>query len=361
MNIGLFSPTLNRVGGGELITLNMIRALEVKNHRIIVYTAEKIDHSRIENFIGSSIHFDSVTIGPKLFDPYSLQCLYPNLLRSYLFSLKCDILIDTFSDALLPWTDAVYFNKDPRISKLPKSGAKSQFFAPYKTLLRHSSNEGKAKQKKLMTCSKFAADRIKKSLGLPVNVLYPPISDFFKIKSAVSSKENIVATVIRISPDKHPETIPKIASLLSDEFSFIIVGSCRTPIEMQTLKSLQSSIQKLGVGKRVKLLLNISREKQREILQKAKVYLHPFVSYEAFGISVAEAMSAGCVPVAPDIGGLKEIVPNQLLYNSLEEASELTKDAVHNWSPYQTHQSVKSVDNFSQSKFCERFVDFMQL
>ena len=41
MRIGFFSPTINRVGGGEWVTLNMIDALKANKHKIVVYSAEK--------------------------------------------------------------------------------------------------------------------------------------------------------------------------------------------------------------------------------------------------------------------------------------------------------------------------------
>ncbi len=362
MNIGFFSPTINKVGGGELVALNMIYALKTRKHRVVVYSAEKINLRGIKNFFGYEIHFDEVvTIGPHIFDPYSLQCIYPNLLRTYLFRFKCDLLIDTFSDAFFPWTDAVYFNKDPRVTRLPANGMKGQFFAPYKSLLNCCSEHAVSKGKKLMTCSKFAASNIESSIGLPVNVLYPPVSPFFKVSNNLHSKENTVVTVIRIAQDKMPETIPQIAKLLSDDYSFIIVGNCHTSNELRTLRVLQAYIKKLGVSKKVKTLINISREEQRETLRKAKVYLHPFVPYEAFGISVAEAMSAGCIPVVPDVGGLKEIVPNQLRYTSLEEAAFLIEESINNWSKSKVLDSVKTASRFSQANFCEEFLRIMKL
>lgn len=362
MNIGFFSPTINRVGGGELVALNMIHALKKKKHRIIIYSAEKIDNNHIKNFLGDQIRFDEeVTIGPKIFDPYSLQCIYPNLARSRLFRLKCDILIDTFSDAVFPWTDAIYFNQYPRVTKLPRDGLRGKFCAPYKLFLTNSAKHVESNKKKLLTCSRFMAEKIEKSTGLHVDVLYPPVSDFFKVGDSVFLKNNTVVSVFRISHGKRPETIPQIAKLSSGDFSFIIVGSCQTSDELSALKVLQDYIRKFEVDKKVKLLINVSREKQREVLQKAKVYLHPSLSNEAFGISVAEAMSAGCVPIAPDAGGLKEIVPDQLRYHSLEEAATLVDKAIEKWSPSQSEDSLKSVEKFSQSKFCENFIELMQL
>lgn len=361
MNIGFFSPTINRIGGAEWVTLNMIQALGATQHKTLVCSAEKINPTHIREFFGHSLDsVNEVRFWPNIFDPYNLENIYPNLLKSYFFSLKCDLLIDTFSNAIFPWTDAVYFQGRPKITQLPK-GMKGSLFTPYKAFLTNSTKHAEPEKKILMACSKYTAETIATVTGLAVNVLYPPASDFFKIQNKLSSKNNTVVTVTRISNDKRPETIPCIAKLVPDNISFVIIGSCRIPSELNVLNNLQEYIHKLGVSEKVKLLLNVSREKQREILQKSKAYLHPFVPYEAFGISVVEAMSAGCVPVVPDIAGLKEIVPKQLRYTSLEEAASLVEESITNWSPSKAQDSVKIADKFSQAKFCDEFLKIMQL
>ena len=360
MKIGFFSPTINKTGGGELVTLNMIKALEKKSHKIVVYTAEKINYPRLQNFLGDKLHIDEVIISPNNFDPYAIENIYPNLFKSFLFKQKCDLLIDTFSNALFPWTDALYFQGSAKIDRLPK-GFKGFLCAPYKAFLIRNLKEIKPEEKTLMTCSQFVAKEIKSQTGSYVHVLYPPISDYFKIQDNLFPKSDYVVTVTRIAQDKRPESIPLIANLVSDNIPFVIIGSCRTPSELENLKKLQKTICSLGLEKRVKLLLNISREKQRAVLQKAKVYLHPYVPYEAFGISVAEAMSAGCVPIVPDVGGLKEIVPKQLRYHSLEEAASLVKESLANWTPSKMEYSIEIADKFSTKEFSDNFLKLMNL
>jgi glycosyltransferase involved in cell wall biosynthesis len=117
----------------------------------------------------------------------------------------------------------------------------------------------------------------------------------------------------------------------------------------------------LGVEKKVKVLLNISRKRQRDILQHSKIYLHPQVPYESFGISVVEAMFAGCIPVVPDIGGLREIVPREQRYASLEEAAALVDESVSDWSQRRIQECVAMAGRFSQARFIEQFLEIMRL
>jgi glycosyltransferase involved in cell wall biosynthesis len=361
MKIGFFSPTINAIGGGELVTLNMIRALEKRNHEILIYTSQKIDQRNIQKFLGNKIQFDhEVKIGPSFSNPYSLENIYPNMLRSFLFRKQCDLLIDTFSDVIFPWSDAIYFQKNIRTDRLPNN-PKGSLFSPYKTFLTSYIRKIGFSNKILMTSSKFAAKNIEASIGQPINVLYPPVSAFFKFRNDILTKNNTVVAVTRISQDKRPETIPYIAKLSQKNLVFIIIGSCRTSSDLISLNILKEQIRKLDIASKVKLFINISREKQIVLLQKAKFYLHPFVQFESFGVSAAEAMMAGCIPIVPNVGGLKEIVPRQLRYNSVDEAAILLNELSTNWSPPKVQQSIKMAERFSQEKFCEEFLRMMKL
>ena len=356
MRVGFFSPTILNVGGGEWVTLNMINALAAKKHEIIVYSAKKINHESISRFFGHDLTFHrEVLISPNFFNPYDLENIYPNLAKSYMFSKTCNFLIDSFSNSIFPWVDAVYFNGRPKVTQLP-GGRKGFIFVPYEAIIRRSLKRYKDGQKTLMACSRFLAGTIEGLTGLKTEVLYPPVSGFFGDGLNVSLKSDTVVTVTRISNDKRPETIPLIAKLLPDDISFVIIGSCRLSGEVPVLKKLQKCIHSLHVEDRVKLLLNVSREKQREVLQSSKVYLHPLVPYEAFGISVVEAMSAGCVPVAPDIAGLREIVPSQLRYTTIEEAASKVRESLTNWSPVKADEFVKIADKFNQTEFNRNFL-----
>ena len=359
MRIGFFSPTITRVGGGEWVTLNMIHALNSTEHEIIVCSAEKIDVHQLQNFFGKSLRIDSeVNFWLNLFDPFDLENIYPNIFKSSLFSFKCDLLIDTFSNDLFPWTDAVYYQGTPRTLRLHKR----ILFWPYKALSTNTSRHCKSEDKILIACSKHSARTIENFTGLSVKVLYPPVSDYFKIKNDTDrQRKNRVVTLIRIAEDKRPSTIPQIAKLVSTDATFTIVGNCRTIHEMNMLCSLRETIRKLDLGERITLLLNVSREKQREILQSSKVYLHPFVPYESFGVSTLEAMSAGCIPVVPDIAGLREIAPKELRYRSIEEAASLVDTSIDMWSPQKAREIANSTNRFSQARFAEEFLKIIKL
>lgn len=361
MRIGFFSPTLNRIGGGEWVTLNMIYAIKSRNHEVVVYSAEKVDYHHIKEFFGRPLNFTEVNFKPHFFDPYSLESIYPNILRSFLLHLRCDLLADTFSNDVLPWVDAVYFNGLPKSLRLPKD-LKGNLFLPYKALVRGHLKINGFKDKILMSCSKYTARIIEDYLESPVKVLHPPASSFFRLRSIENNlKKDIVVSVTRISEDKKPDTIVRIARLTKEKIKFIIIGSCKLSYERNVLTRLQRLIRIFKLEKRIKITLNIPRNKQKEILQQSKVYLHPFVRYEAFGVSVIEAMLAGCIPVVPNVAGLKEIVPKNWRYSSAEEAATMINELIENWSKQKMKKSIKIADKFNQERFYEEFLRIVGL
>jgi hypothetical protein len=75
---------------------------------------------------------------------------------------------------------------------------------------------------------------------------------------------------------------------------------------------------------------------------------------EHFGMSIAEAIAAGLIPVVPSIGGQTEFVPRQCQYSTLEQAAEIISSAFR--LPYiERIQISNSVNQFSNSKYIQGF------
>lgn len=353
MKIGFFSPSINRIGGGEWVTVNMINSLKTRGHKVVVCSPERINTAKILSVFGKKLCFDEqVNFWPSIFDPFNLESIYPNVLRSLLFSLKCDLYIDTFSNAVLPWVDAVYFQGSGKILSLPK-GLKGHFFIPYKTLITLAN---KSKDKTLMACSEFCARFIREATDLPVNVLYPPVSNFYMVKDVRSRlRKNVVVTVSRFSKEKNLEIVTQIAKLVRGDVLFIIAGSCYS---QDVLDSILEPIRKLKVSDRVKVIPNIPRNHLRDILRTSKAYLHTRLN-EPFGVSVIEAMSSGCIPVVPDSGGPREFVPRYLRYKTIDEAAIALENSVFEWSPKKAEAFVQSTNRFSEERFSSEFIRIM--
>ena len=151
-----------------------------------------------------------------------------------------------------------------------------------------------------VTNSKFNEAIINRNLGRRATVVYPPVDvENFKQVYRRRERENLVVTVSRFRPGKNLESIPYIAKHVNARF--LIIGPSDQS-SASTIKMIRGLVQKLKVKNRVQLLINEPRSVLLEKLSYAKVLLHTQF-FEAFGMSVVEAMAAGCVPIVPNVGG----------------------------------------------------------
>ena len=358
MRIGFFSPTINRVGGGEWVTMNMINSLKTKGHEIIVYSAERVDAKGLFQFFGRKVCFDEeIRYWPYVFDPFDPKSLYDNAFRSFVFRSKCDLLIDTFSNSLMPWCHATYFQGNAFVSLIPKDW-RGLYFMPFKTLLRQFNRNSSYKDKIAMACSHFSAKMIEEAIDHEIQVLYPPISNFFRDgEFTENSRNNIVITVSRFAKEKHLEIVPKIAKMASKKYCFVICGACRCS---KDLLSVQKSVKQFGVEDNIRLMPNISRMKLRDLMRRSKVCLHTGMN-EPFGVSIIESMASGCIPVVPDCGGPREFVPKQQRYENIDQAVSLIESSLSKWSPEVASKYIGISNRFSEEQFCDDFLRIMKL
>jgi len=90
------------------------------------------------------------------------------------------------------------------------------------------------------------------------------------------------------------------SSRLLPDVRFVVVGKCHD----DTVDILRAE-----GGPNVEFTGFVSEEALWELYRRASVYVQPSI-HEAFGLSVAEAMSAGCIPVVTAAGALPEVVGN---------------------------------------------------
>jgi glycosyltransferase involved in cell wall biosynthesis len=99
--------------------------------------------------------------------------------------------------------------------------------------------------------------------------------------------------------------------------------------------------------------INLNFEEIVQSMCMAKIYLHTMPG-ESFGISTVEAMSAGLIPVVPDIGGHTEFVPQSYQFDTLEKASEIISFALN--LPYSERIRISnSARKFSISNYTKAF------
>ena len=77
----------------------------------------------------------------------------------------------------------------------------------------------------------------------------------------------------------------------------------------------------------MRLHVNAGQGVLEEVVGASRTYLQ--TSEETFGVAVAEAMAAGCIPVVPDHTAHPETVPfAELRYRTEAEAAEIVRGAL---------------------------------
>ena len=356
--VGVFSPVINWCGGAEWVAINIIAALKKHGHQVIVLSDKIIDQKKIKSVFNREISVDSQIIFPLRFfsSPTNYHNIYTDSLRSLMLKSKCDVLIDTFSNALLPGVDIAYIHH-PLLKKIEMElpfRRNQIFFYPYQNYL--NSSKKNLNNKLIFANSRFTAKAVKTEFGIDPYVLYPPISNDFKNcaeKNMLGYRNNNVITVARICKEKNLNIIPYLAKSTDNKISFTIVGLLDSK---EILTSLQSMIMKFKLSNRVRILTNVTRDHLKELLLTSKVYLHPSIN-EHFGISIVEAMSLGCIPIVHDSGGPKEFVPQNLRFKNIADAAEKVEKTIANWTPTKATEFSSYADRFSEKTFSTYFIN----
>jgi glycosyltransferase involved in cell wall biosynthesis len=356
MKIGIFHPALNTCGGGEWVTLNIINSLRKNGHKVIVLTDERIDQTKFIKTFGENLKTDGEIILPfHLFGRGNPHNIYSDVICCLILKSKCHIVIDTFTDWVLPGIDVIYMqNVPPPPTKRYKGLKNSIYFIPYQIYERRIQ---KNNTKIIFSNSKFTSETLKNHLGLDSYLLYPPLSSFYlqQEESNYSPKRlNQVVTISRFAPEKRLEMVLHIAKQL-DEVKFLIIGNLSyRKVYLQLLKLIKD----LKLEEKVVLMANVPREQLREILLNSKICLH-CSNNEAFGISLIEAMACGCLPIAYDAGGPKEIVPEKFRFTAVDEAAQKIKEMIKDWTPRNAWEMRNSTLKFSEQVFSKQLLSIL--
>lgn len=116
----------------------------------------------------------------------------------------------------------------------------------------------------------------------------------------IDTQPPLIVMVARFAPQKdHATLLQALSGLLAMEWSLLLVGGGELG------PKIRAQIRALSLGDRVRILppeTNVSR-----MLMEAQIYVLS-THFEAFPISILEAMRAGLPVVATDVGGISESV-----------------------------------------------------
>ncbi|HJR85108.1 MAG TPA: glycosyltransferase family 4 protein [Nitrososphaeraceae archaeon] len=183
-------------------------------------------------------------------------------------------------------------------------------------------------------------------------IIYPPIDiDYFSRAVSSEGRENRIVVLGRFNPDKNIELALEVAKVLkgmNTKFEMSIVGNL-SRIYYPYFNYLQKLIKVNGLSNMVDLKTNVDINDLLTLFGKSKVLFHPTIG-EPFGMCIAEAMSAGLVPVVPSFGGNTEFVPRSLRYSNQRQAAKIILKSM-NASLRQRFSLSNSVKKFGKERF----------
>jgi glycosyltransferase involved in cell wall biosynthesis len=133
----------------------------------------------------------------------------------------------------------------------------------------------------------------------------------------------------------------------------MIIAGNWDPFYQQYYENLNKLIADQGVSNNITFQIDSSFDELIELMGISKVYFHPREG-EHFGMSIVEAMSAGMVPVVPNIGGQTEFVPIKYQYYSLEQASQIIGSSLA-IADDERQRLSDSVTQFSETNYKRQF------
>jgi glycosyltransferase involved in cell wall biosynthesis len=206
---------------------------------------------------------------------------------------------------------------------------------------------------------------MKKGEPVKISVIAPPVGveEFRRAALLPGGRSDTVLVVSRINRSKKLENAVMLARILKRlqiGSGMVIAGNlspddrfgCAYYLQLENMIALH------GLSDYVRIMLNVELEKLQSLMRSSSVYFHPLAE-EPCGISVVEAMSAGLMPVVPDVGGPVEFVPLQYQYGSLEEAAGIIRHALAATDAERVVIS-DSVRDFSSTAYIRRFQQFVE-
>lgn len=299
MKVGLFSPYLDTLGGGERYFLTAAEFFLKRGDKVDIFWKGKIDLSQIYERFG--IDLQGVNFVSKF--------------RTFGY-------------------DLFFFLSD---GSLPLSFAKKtivHFQVPFTKTESKLLNTLKLFRSTVVCNSFFTKHYIDRTFEINSKVLYPPVDveNFLPGK-----KENIILGVGRFFAPLHPkkqEILVEAFKKIKSDWQLVLIGGVIGTGSQELVESLKKKSQRYSI----KIITDSSLSELKKYYSKAKLFwhaagfgedleLHPQRA-EHFGITTVEAMSAGSVPLAFSGGGQKEIIDSGVdgyLWNNLDQLIERTK------------------------------------
>ncbi len=300
-----------------------------------------------------------LTMAAVLSDDYAVTLVTPHPYSNLrLHSFECEFGIDLSSCALMtasefadaPRPDLMITMGNHIAPPTEARGARSLFLCQFPFRLpeaeRQVSPAALDGYASILTYSDYAKSHVFAALSAhqlpyrPIEVVHPPVQP---VAGTALRKKTMILSVGRFFIGAHSkrhdlmiEAFRTLHARMGGAVELHLAGSSMPePAHMDYLQRLRDAAQGLPVHFHV----NVSAEELETLYRDAAIYWHGAgletdldahpERAEHFGMTVVEAMSAGCVPLAFNSGGPREIIEDGLsglLYGSLESLVAMTSE-----------------------------------
>jgi alpha-1,2-mannosyltransferase len=296
-HVFLIHPSLNRMGGSERVFLETLRVLKDQGNNVHLYTIDRTNWMLLEGNWGVKARPDEETFfQDRVLDPQdSYSWAWTTV--TYLWMLmraqmEEGISINNYGEVFPFISDVSYVHSRPLAAMseenpygAPMWGLTRKIYDRLYDKLSQSTQGGT-----LLTNSGYNAGIIRESLNREARVVHPFIEP---VLYRGEPKTGNVLTVSRIAPGKNLTILLEVAQRARGP-RFTLAGRIQ-PNSDKVLSYLRRH-------PRLDIHTNPSREEILNLMRRSSVYLSTQPD-EAFGISILEAMSAGCVPIVYRDGG----------------------------------------------------------
>ena len=362
--IALLHAFMDILGGGEYLMLQMAVALNRMNNTLDLYTVTPPPWRDIERVFGirdPQSLFRRVYVHEEL-NPFRFKrgrFVRLKRLLAYHGFFKMfnrerlrdmyDLIVDTQSNMASP-VDLAYIHY-PVIAETCLG--KTPIYDAYSVLVKllYHLWFGKPMSRMIATNSSWTARIIKRYYGVDAHVLHPPVDTSSFQEGCGGTKEKIIVTLSRLTPEKNLPALSIVASMMP-EYRYIVMGR---PDDRHVYEEL---VRRPGL----EVLTDLPREEVVGILCRAKYYVHPPFR-EHFGIAVVEAMAAGLVPfVYYDSGSCTDIVSrvdSRLCYKDITGVPRMIRWIEDKGLWQELSMTAKKVaDEFSVERFYDQVKRF---
>lgn len=232
----------------------------------------------------------------------------------------------------------------------------------------------------ILANSQFTAGFIKKYWKREAGVLYPPTDLLFRrYNISEYPKKNWICSVGRFFTLGHGKKQEVMIRAFKDLYDrgyknwelHLVGGLGQEPTSIKFADFLKKEAE----GYPVFFHFNASRKEVENVLLNSRIYWHATgfeenenknpIKFEHFGIAPIEAISAGCIPVLYNGGGLKEIqtlLGNKIkLFSSEQDLIDATKEIANNSQNNIIDRKImeKTERYFSKKAFIDNFSKFI--